>query len=114
MDDCIFCRIVTGEAPAEIVYEDDRVIVFPDIEPSSPVHLLVVPKEHVPDLDTHADSKLTHHILQTAKRLGEEKSGDKGYRIAVNSEKLADVNHLHIHVLGGRSRQEISEGGELL
>lgn len=113
MDDCIFCRIVAREASAEIVYEDDQVIVFPDIEPLRPVHLLVIPKRHVPNLDTLSDPALTHHILQTAKRVGQERSGDHGYRLAVNSDKLADVGHLHVHVLGGRSRQEIAEGGEI-
>ncbi len=105
--DCIFCRIVAGEVPGEIIYQDERVIVFPDINPKAPVHLLIVPKKHIPSL-THlpeADSPLTGHMVNIANRMAKEKGiSEGGYRLVVNcgEEGGQAVPHLHMHLLGGR------------
>lgn len=112
MAECIFCQIAAGEADAEIVHEDDDVIAFRDINPSAPIHFLVIPRTHHPNFDSLSDGGVQAKLIETAKRLGQEHSGDLGYRIAVNSDKLAEVNHLHFHVLGGRSREELLEGGD--
>ena len=101
MAECVFCGIVAGEVPAEITYQDEHVLVFPDIAPSAPVHLLVVPKRHIASFEEQDDRELDAHVLAVARRIGAEHGGDKGYRVSVNSAKQAEVLHLHYHVLGG-------------
>lgn len=106
-DDCIFCRIVTGEIPAEVVYKDDSVVAFKDIHPVAPVHVLVVPAEHI---DSLASLRVEHgtlaaHLLQTAaevaRDLGVEESG---YRVTMNTgpDSRSEVAHLHLHIIAGR------------
>ena len=111
MSECIFCQIVSGDAPAEIVHQDDDVMAFQNIDPKAPVHLLVVPREHYPDLDTLADPSLSIKLLETARLLGERHSPEHGYHLAVNSSKQAEIGHLHFHVLGGRSAADARKGG---
>ena len=105
MSECIFCKIVAGEIPADTVYEDDRVIVFRDINPKAAVHLLVIPREHIAsldDLDAGHDA-LMAHMLRLLPRLAAEQGLDQGYRTIINTGKGGgqEVFHLHIHLLGG-------------
>ncbi len=107
MDGCIFCRIIEHQAPAKIVYEDESVVAFEDLNPQAPVHLLVVPKKHVPSLKeaTAEDEPMLGHALSVAARLARERGLEsKGYRTVVNNGAWAgqSVFHLHVHVLGGR------------
>lgn len=115
MDDCVFCGIVGKTIPAEIVYEDDRVLAFPDLNPSAPVHFLIIPKEHHPDLETLSDPNLMNHLLTVAKKLGAEHSAELGYRILANSARQAEIDHVHVHLLGGLRPEEAlhSRGGDL-
>jgi histidine triad (HIT) family protein len=105
--DCIFCQIVAGEIPSDIVYQDEEVIVFPDINPKAPTHLLIIPKKHIPSLAnlTEAESPLIGHMVNIANRLAKEKGmSERGYRLVVNCGEEAGqiVDHLHLHLLGGR------------
>lgn len=102
---CLFCKIVAGDLPAERVYEDDEILAFKDIHPQAPLHCLVVPKTHIATLDdfSREDEALIGRLLLTAKRIAAE-HGLKGYRVAmnVNREGGQVVFHVHLHVLGGR------------
>ncbi|NLK07870.1 MAG: histidine triad nucleotide-binding protein [Firmicutes bacterium] len=108
MSDCLFCRIVSREIPSDIVYEDELVIAFNDINPQAPVHMLVIPKKHIPtiaDLED-ADRDLFGHIHMVIKDLARQEGIDeKGYRVVVNCRESAgqSVFHVHFHLLGGRS-----------
>jgi len=105
--DCIFCQIVEGKAPAKIVFEDETVVAFEDVNPQAPVHILLVPRKHLPSLKEAAmeDEPLLGHMLTVAARLARERGLDsKGYRSVINNGSWAgqSVFHLHVHVLGGR------------
>lgn len=101
MSDCLFCKIIKKEIPANLVYEDEKVVVFPDIHPQKPVHLLILPKEHVTEFLTVTDTSLFAHIGKVIQKLIPEKElSDKGYRIAVNGGGLQEVDHLHFHLTG--------------
>lgn len=107
MEGCIFCKIVRGEIPARLVYEDDHVVAFPDINPQAPVHLLIIPKRHIPTLsDLSADDRsLAADILLVAKELAARNGlAEAGYRLVANCNESAGqtVFHLHFHLLGGR------------
>ncbi len=107
MEDCIFCRIIEGKIPGNFVYKDDEIVVFKDIHPLTPTHLLVVPVKHIAALTdlTPADNKLMGEMIAVANKAAKSEGIDKtGYRLVVNSGKHAGqlVSHLHIHVLGGR------------
>ena len=111
MADCIFCRIAQKEIPADFVYEDDSVVAFRDLEPQAPVHVLVIPKQHIESLLTvkPEEQQLIAHITcevipQLAKELG---VAEKGFRVVTNigEEGGQSVKHLHFHLLGGRSMQ---------
>ncbi|HEY8109049.1 MAG TPA: HIT domain-containing protein [Patescibacteria group bacterium] len=104
-DACIFCDIVAKKAPADVVHEDDRVLVIKNVQPQAPVHLLVIPKEHHPNLDSLSDRDLLADMVATAKQVGDEQSGEKGYRLNINSAKQADIGHIHLHVLGGLDKE---------
>lgn len=98
--ECIFCKIVSGEIPKEFSYEDNHIVVFPDINPLAPVHLLVVPKDHIEDF-FHSSSSDIEHISKGIRHLvDQEKLMGKGYRIVVNGGGAQDVNHLHFHLRG--------------
>ncbi|MBC7287489.1 MAG: histidine triad nucleotide-binding protein [Armatimonadetes bacterium] len=108
MPDCIFCRIVRGEIPADIVYRDEDVVAFRDINPQAPVHILVVPVRHIPELNETSDDDavLLGKLLLTAVKIaGQEGIGGSGYRLVVNQGRDAgqSVDHLHVHLLGGRA-----------
>ena len=104
--DCLFCKIAEGKIPTTAVYQDERIYAFPDINPQAPVHVLIVPREHVPSLH-HADEsqkELLGHMLRTAAEIARQKGLGNGYRVVVNSgpDGGQTVDHLHLHVLGGR------------
>jgi len=106
VSDCIFCNIIAGDIPSEQVYQDEQVIVFKDINPSAPVHLLVVPRLHIESLnemdDTH--SELISHMMLLLPKLAEEQGLTGGFRTILNTgaEGGQLVFHLHIHLLGGK------------
>ena len=107
MADCLFCRIVAGEVPADVVAESDRALAFRDINPQAPTHVLVIPRDHfdnAADL-SHADADLLAEVFRLAAQVaGQEGVRDTGYRLVTNTGEAAGqtVGHLHVHVLGGR------------
>lgn len=102
----VFARILRGEIPAEVVFEDDRCLAFHDVAPQAPVHVLVIPRAELASLaDASADqSGLLGHLLWAAAEVARRLSLDDGYRVVINSGARAQqtVQHLHLHVLGGR------------
>jgi histidine triad (HIT) family protein len=105
--DCLFCRIVAGELPADIVYQDAEAIAFRDIQPQAPSHVLVLPREHVSGLDAAVSMRADAlgGLFQVAARVAEQEGlADRGYRVVVNTgpDAQQSVGHLHIHVIGGR------------
>jgi histidine triad (HIT) family protein len=100
-EDCIFCKIINGEFNTEFVYETDKLVVFKDIHPKAPIHLLVVPKLHVESLNELDDKELLGDLMMGVKEVT-KKIGLKSYRTQINTGKEAgqEVFHLHIHVLG--------------
>lgn len=107
MSDCVFCRIAAKALPSDIVYEDDAVVAFRDINPQAPVHLLVVPRRHVQNvLEVADDAALLGGIHRAIARLAAEHGlRDRGFRVVVNTGTHGGqtVDHLHYHLLGGRS-----------
>ena len=106
MEDCIFCRIINGQIPSSKVYETDRVLAFDDIHPMAPVHVIVVPKKHIPTLMdvTPEESREVEALLTGVQEVARFKGIDqRGFRTVINcnSEGGQVVFHLHIHVLGG-------------
>ena len=104
---CLFCRIIAGEIPSDTVYQDDRCIAFRDVNPQAPVHLLVVPRDHLESLDeaSHKDEAVLGHLLRVAARVANDQGlSESGYRTVINTGAGAgqSVFHLHVHVLGGR------------
>ena len=104
---CLFCRIVAGEIPAELLHQDDLCVVIRDINPQSPTHLLVIPREHLESLDeaSRQDEPMLGHLLRVAARQANGQGLDEsGYRTVINTGAGAgqSVFHLHMHVLGGR------------
>jgi histidine triad (HIT) family protein len=105
MENCLFCKIARGEIPSRKVYEDDQVIVFHDINPARPLHLLIVPKRHIVSLQTvNADDEpVLGHMLTLAGRLAEENGSPDGFRVIINNGRIGgqEVPHLHAHLVGG-------------
>ena len=106
--DCLFCKISEGTITAKIVFENDRIVAFEDINQQAPTHIQIVPRKHIPTtLDVVADDReLMGEIIQTAANLARERGfAEEGYRIALNTNPAAgqSVYHLHFHLLGGRS-----------
>lgn len=101
---CIFCKISAGEIPSDTVYEDDEVLVFKDIHPKAPVHLLVVPKKHVESIAAleENDRENVAKLIYTAKKMAEDQ-GLKGYKLTFNvgREGGQEIDHLHLHLMGG-------------
>jgi histidine triad (HIT) family protein len=103
----IFSKIISKEIPSQMVYQDDRVTAFKDINPVAPVHILIVPNKEIPTIDdvTPEDEAVLGHMLIVAKQIAREQGiAEKGYRLIVNcrSDGGQEVYHLHIHLLGGR------------
>ncbi len=105
MDDCIFCKIIAGELPADIVYQDDRVVAFWDAHPSAPIHILIVPREHIATLnDIPEDSDILSHLGRVAKDVARQQGVDhSGYRFFINVNKGGGqvIFHLHAHIMAG-------------
>lgn len=108
MTDCIFCKIIQKAIPSETLYEDDRMVVFKDMFPKAPVHLLIVPKRHVDSLNelTEKDSELIAHLMLKLPEIAQSQGLTKGYRTIVNTGRGGgqEVFHLHIHLLGGGNK----------
>jgi histidine triad (HIT) family protein len=109
MADCLFCSIVAGDVPADIVYRDDRTVAFRDIYPQAPTHVLIVPVRHIVNAGTVVaeDADDVAALLLAAKAVADAEGiggGDRGYRLVFNvgPDAMNSVDHLHLHVLGGR------------
>ena len=104
--DCIFCKIANGEIPSKKAYEDDKVLAFYDLEPQAPVHILIIPKEHISSCAeiTEENSSVISHIFEVAAKLGKELGLENGYRIVNNcgAHGGQTVHHIHFHFMGGR------------
>ena len=102
---CIFCRIAKGEIPAEMVANNRDIAAFRDLNPQAPVHILIIPKKHIPSLDDTGDTFLLGQMLSLATAIArQEKIAKTGYRTVINTGKDGgqSVDHLHLHLLGGR------------
>ena len=107
MDNCIFCKIIAGDIPAKIVYEDDQVLAFRDLNPQAPTHALVIPRRHISTLNdlAEADAELVGRMHLAARAVAQQDGiADSGYRTVFNCNEGAGqtVFHIHLHVLGGR------------
>jgi len=108
--DCLFCKIINREVPAAIVYEDDRLLAFNDINPQAPTHVLVVPKRHIASLDSlePADDALVGEVVRRSAAIAAERGiAPGGYRAVFNTNRDAGqtVFHIHLHLIGGRTMQ---------
>lgn len=104
-EDCVFCRIIKGEIPSNKVYEDEKMIAIYDVAPAAPVHVLLLPKEHTANVTTAAPELLAY-MLSKVKTIAEQTGiAEKGFRLVINTgeEGGQTVNHLHIHVIGGKA-----------
>ncbi|MEE8706612.1 MAG: histidine triad nucleotide-binding protein [Oscillospiraceae bacterium] len=105
--DCVFCKIVSGEIPSKKVYEDELCVAFCDLDPQAPVHILIIPKEHIESAAkiNSENSGIVAHIFEVAAKLAAENHLDAGWRIVCNvgADGGQTVLHLHFHLLGGRS-----------
>ena len=106
MADCLFCSIIDGSIPSKKVYEDDKILAFYDVEPQAPVHVLVVPKQHIccADKIDESNSSLVAHIFETIPKVAKDLGLENGYRVVTNCKEEAGqtVFHLHFHLLGGK------------
>lgn len=110
MNDCLFCKIVKGEIPSNKVYEDDKVLAFNDISPEAPVHVLIIPKEHIQSVNelNEENCKIVSHIFLIINKLVRELNiNESGYRVVNNCgiDGGQTVGHMHFHLLGGRNLQ---------
>lgn len=101
MKDCIFCKIRDRIIPKEFTYEDEDLMVFPDIYPLKPVHLLIIPKKHIEDLLMVEDKELMMKLIKKTQGLAKKfKLENEGYRVGINGGGAQAINHLHIHLIG--------------
>ena len=110
MVDCLFCKIINKEINSDILFEDDDVLAFKDINPQAPIHFLIVPKKHISTINDlpQEDEKITGKMILTAQSLAKQENIDeKGYRLVFNcnSDGGQEVYHIHLHLLGGRQMQ---------
>jgi len=110
MADCLFCKIVKREIPGSIVYEDDRVLAFNDVNPQAPTHVLLVPKRHIASLDdlTPGDDQIVGELARRAAAIARDRGiAAGGYRTVFNTNRDAGqtVFHIHLHLIGGRAMQ---------
>ena len=105
--DCLFCKIAVGEISATKFYEDASCIAFSDIHPQAPVHLLIIPRQHIASLEAanEKDQELLGHLMLVAAELAKQQKLSKGFRVVMNTgvDGGQTVNHLHLHLLGGRA-----------
>jgi len=111
MEDCIFCKIASGAIPSSKVYEDAEVLAFDDIHPMAPIHVVVIPKRHIPTLMdvTTGDAKTLVAMFKAAQEVARSKGvAEKGFRVVINCNKDGGqvVFHLHMHVLGGKKLKD--------
>lgn len=109
MQDCLFCKIAAHEIPTKPVLENEKVIAFPDIHPQAPIHILVIPKKHIPQFSklSEDDNKYLIAIKDALQQLIQENNLEqRGYKLEVNGGGLQDVDHLHFHLMGSFSRGE--------
>ena len=106
MSDCIFCKIIAGDIPSSKVYEDEMIYAFRDIAPMAPVHVLVVPKEHIPSADSvnSENSAYVARIFEAIPKIAASEGLTNGYRVITNcgEDGCQSVKHLHFHILGGK------------
>jgi histidine triad (HIT) family protein len=108
MTDCLFCKIINDDIPAEIAYQDDTVLAFNDIDPKAPTHILIIPKKHISTLNdlTDSDTHIVGHMVQIAQKIAKDLHHDTdGYRIVMNCNEHGGqtVFHIHLHLLAGRN-----------
>ena len=108
--DCLFCKIIAGKIPSAKVYENDYVYAFRDIQPQAPVHVLIVPKEHISSIDevTPANSDIVRHVAEAIPEVAKALGLENGYRVITNVGAVGcqSVRHLHFHLLGGAKLPE--------
>ena len=108
--DCLFCKIIAGEIPSKKAYEDDCVLAFHDIAPQAPVHILVIPKQHIPSADgiDGENSTLVAKIFEVIPKIAKETGLTNGYRVITNcgDDACQTVKHLHFHIMGGKKLPE--------
>ncbi len=105
MNDCLFCKMVAGDIKPDVVFEDESVLAFRDINPQAPVHILIIPKVHITTLNDLDNTLLAGHLLKTAVSLAKQEGlSEDGYRTVFNCNKKGgqEVYHVHLHLLGGR------------
>ena len=107
-ENCLFCKIIGGEIPGDVVHQDDSCVVIRDINPQAPMHVLVIPRDHIESLDdaSQREEALIGHLLRVAARVANDLGhAESGYRTVINTGEGAgqSVFHLHVHVLGGRT-----------
>jgi histidine triad (HIT) family protein len=105
MNDCLFCKMVAGDIKPDVVFEDESVLAFRDINPQAPVHILIIPKVHITTLNDLDNTLLAGHLLKTAVNLAKQEGlSEDGYRTVFNCNKKGgqEVYHVHLHLLGGR------------
>lgn len=105
---CIFCRIIAKDIPSKIIYEDDNLIAFEDVNPQAPTHTLIIPRKHIPTINDlrEEDTTLIGELIQKAKEIAADKGlSEDGYRLVFNCQEGAGqtVFHIHLHLLGGRT-----------
>ena len=106
-EDCLFDKIIDGEIPSDKVYEDDEILAFKDVQPTAPVHILIIPKKHIPAVSEmdQEDTQLIGKLFWVAKKLAEKEGIDSdGYRLVINNGDNGGqhVHHIHLHLIGGR------------
>jgi len=110
-NDCLFCKIASGQMDTEFIYENDSLVVFRDINPHAPVHLLLVPKRHIRSINdlTDADNEILAELIMVAKEMAKKEGVDKsGYKLLYNVEKGGGqvIFHLHLHLMGGWTKKK--------
>ena len=108
--DCLFCKIIAGEIPSKKAYEDDNILAFHDIAPQAPVHILVIPKQHIPSADgvNAENSSVVAKIFEAIPNIAKEAGLTNGYRVITNcgDDACQSVKHLHFHIMGGKKLPE--------
>ncbi len=103
--DCIFCKIISREIPSNIVFENEKVLAFKDVNPQAPVHIIIIPKVHIPTLNDVADYSVYMDLFKAVQKIAAEMNIDRsGFRVVANCNRdaLQSVFHIHFHLLGGR------------
>jgi len=102
---CVFCQIISGEIATEVLHQDEEVVAFRDIEPRAPIHILILPRKHIPSLAELEDKAVIEHMVRVAEELAKQEGiSGSGYRLVINCGRDGGqvIHHLHMHLLGGR------------